>query len=127
MQKIWIMILIIVGLVVPGCSKEKQVEVRLEKDQFLSVRVGQIFKVELKANPTTGYLWQVDPAKAKGLIAESGKSFYERQGELVGSGGIEAFTFKAEAEGIGDIVFIYERPWEAIAIKKYILTVKIKK
>ena len=122
-----IAIILIAGLLVSGCSKKAQTSVSLEKDQILEVRSGQDFKVKLKANPTTGYIWRVDIGKAVGLISERGESLYQRQNELVGSGGIEVFTFNAAALGTADIIFFYERPWEGTPEKEYVLTVKIKK
>ena len=123
MRKVWVMIILIIGLFEAGCSDSNEVMVRLHGDETIVLRSGHSFKVELNANPTTGYTWQVNTDKVSGLISEKVKSAYQRKNDLIGGGGIKIYTFYADGKGRGEIGFIYKRSWEDQAVKKYILKV----
>lgn len=78
------------------------------------VRAGDTFTVTLISNLTTGYQWdieQLDPA----ILQQVGEAAYEpdnKKGDMVGAGGKETFTFKAQANGQTDLTLIYHRRWE---------------
>src|SRR5262249_41644708 len=66
----------------------------------------------LKANPTTGYRWQIvrnNPEQLKRL----GKSTFDRpKGGAIGAGGTQTFRFQAEEPGASDLELVYRRPFE---------------
>ncbi len=73
---------------------------------------GQELSVRLSSNRTTGFGWVVaDP----GPLRQRGESTYEAPQAspgVVGAGGNETFTFKADAVGSGTLKLEYRRPWE---------------
>lgn len=82
------------------------------------VRNGEVFKIELKSNPTTGYHW-VLTNKASASAVDSLSDTYtpnKRDKNIVGSGGTQTFRFKAVQKGIDSLNFIYVRPWEVGAV-----------
>lgn len=82
------------------------------------VKVNKEFKIALESNPTTGYSWtaKFDPEYIK-LVNSTYIPYPTYQG-IVGSGGIEVFTFKAIKWGKTEITMQYQRPWENSPIKE---------
>lgn len=85
-----------------------------EKDAGRAIEIvaGQQLSVRLPSNRTTGFGWLVaDP----GVLKQSGESNYEASQTppgLVGAGGTETFTFKADTAGSGRLALEYRRQWE---------------
>ena len=87
------------------------------EDQELGLKAwiedGSYLYVEIKGNPTTGYVWgyRIDNANVvENVVSEyqMDKSEYE----MVGVGGIYTFTFQAKQEGTAHIILSYSRSWE---------------
>jgi inhibitor of cysteine peptidase len=77
----------------------------------ITVVTGKRFAVDLAANPTTGYSWQLsaDPGGAVRLVDQD----YTATGpQQPGSGGMQRFTFEGAAAGSASLEFAYVRPWE---------------
>lgn len=86
----------------------------LAKKETISVKPGTVFSIELKSNPTTGYQWQVKELNKYFLELES-STFIPALNEntnIVGSGGVELWSFKAIKPGQTSISFFYSRSWE---------------
>ena len=130
MKNYLITILLLCSLVFAGCTKEVT---NSDNDTNiagkLDLKVGDNFVIRLKSNPTTGYSWSyVDDESG---IVKKVSNEYERDqanGNLVGSGGIEVWTFKAIKKGSLILKFQYARPWEKdvppIEETNYQITVK---
>ena len=75
------------------------------------VQVNKEFRIALSSNPTTGYLWMTkfDPNYLQ-LVNSTYIAYPTRPG-IVGSGGIQIFTFKAIKPGNTEITMQYQRPW----------------
>ena len=95
------------------------------ENSLIKVKEGQIFKVKIQGNPTTGYQWMLikDNLKTmrniivssdKELTGEYESSYINKSNEpmMVGSGGYFYFTLKAVNIGAADIKFEYKRSWE---------------
>lgn len=82
------------------------------------VKVNKEFKIALESNPTTGYSWEAkfDPEYIK--LVNSTYIAYQTNPRIVGSGGVEIFTFKAIKPGKTEITMQYQRPWEGNPIKE---------
>ena len=76
------------------------------KEQTL--RLGQMVKVSLPENPTTGYRWKVETEANCELTGDE----FHRSSIAVGSSGLHEWTFKAVAPGHCTITFVRRRPWE---------------
>ena len=80
----------------------------------LKVKVGDVIRVKLKSNRTTGYSW-VLTGKTDAKLLKSGEVEYkvdEHPAGMVGVGGNDFCTFTALAPGRTDISLGYARPWE---------------
>ena len=115
-----------VAILVVACSKsknetpsnpssEKFVDI-VEEDNGNTVHVlpGEIIRVKLRSNPSTGFSWALGPIEEE-MFETSGESKFEanphREGEA-GYGGCEIWTFKAGQSGETEISLSYARPWE---------------
>lgn len=111
------------------CSKSTIIINEQNHDEIILLKKGDIAKVKLKANPSTGYIWSItnfDTSLIKILdeiyIAEKVKS------DIVGSGGNKIYTLEAMNKGQVTIEFIYHRPFEEELppIKKILFTLNVK-
>lgn len=113
---------LVLGLVVAlhsaGCGSSQKLgagnEVMAPTDGgSVMVPSGDVLRVDLTSNPTTGYRWQVDQLPA-GLAVE-GESIFVRDpnGGPAGGGGIEQWRFAAAGGPTeGTLRMSYRRPWE---------------
>ncbi len=85
--------------------------------QVLVLEKGQVFKVTLPANHTTGFRWvmvSLPPAKVVKLLDTKYLPIDNRneQGkQRLGSGGHEVWTFQAMGKGTAFISLHYVQPW----------------
>jgi inhibitor of cysteine peptidase len=100
------------ALVVAGCAQSGSGTHGEDDDGAdVTLKVGDQFVVELPSNPTTGFSWTVAES---GPLTQVGEAKYQSEAEegVVGAGGIDAFTFKAERTGSGTLTLEYRRSWE---------------
>ncbi len=71
---------------------------------------GQMLRVELEGNPTTGFEWEVSAVDAGVLRFED--SDFDADSDAEGSGGIITLTFEAVGAGATLLELIYRPPWE---------------
>ncbi|MBN1972768.1 MAG: protease inhibitor I42 family protein [Sedimentisphaerales bacterium] len=114
MKKNTLSALILTALILMGCSNKQTNSDNGTGDSASIVKkVGESFVIKLESNRTTGYSWRL--AELKSGIVEKVSDVYkpnETAGNIVGSGGIEEWTFKAVAKGTVTITLEYARPWE---------------
>jgi len=87
---------------------------RDDDGKTLKVKVGDVIRVKLKSNRTTGYSWALT-GKTDAKVLKSGEVEYkvdEHPAGMVGVGGNDYCTFTALAPGKTDISLGYARPWE---------------
>jgi predicted secreted protein len=91
----------------------------------VSLDVGDQLDVELEANPTTGYSWELGPLPDGLQLVSS--DFQEPSGSLVGASGTQLFVFDVVGPGSGILRFEYVRvfddPVVAEKIVEYVLTI----
>ncbi len=93
----------------PVITAEKVDKSKLNKD--ITVKVGETFTIELASNVTTGYAWQL-ASKIKPNVVELVSSEYvadENPEMMVGTAGVEKWTFKATDAGEVYLYFKYMR------------------
>ena len=78
--------------------------------QVLAVKAGQNFDIVLPANSSTGYRWQITTAADANLVQPIGQTYVSEQSVMLGSGGMEVWTFSALAPGATKIEFGYFPP-----------------
>jgi predicted secreted protein len=99
-------------IAVSGCSLGGEDETYSDPSIPIVVEVGQEFVIVLESNPTTGYQWQLAEPLEEEVLSLVKTEFEEPEEDLVGAGGEERWTFKAEGRGDTVIDFTYVRPWE---------------
>ena len=98
--------------VTTGCGRSDVVSVQADRDRMTDFRRGQTLEIELEANATTGYIWELaDPAN-KDVLRQIGKYRYIHKSRLIGAGGIQIYRFEGLRKGQTKLVFEYRRPWE---------------
>ncbi|MBT8491085.1 MAG: protease inhibitor I42 family protein [Deltaproteobacteria bacterium] len=101
-----------------------------EKDNGTQVQVthGDIVKLRLEANPSTGYSWQITENNPE-LLKPLGKPEYEEsEHTLIGQVEHQIFRFKAVSPGTAMLKLLYYREWEKgkAPEKSYRVTVEIR-
>ena len=93
--------------------------------QRITVPVGVSFTINVKANPTTGYTWEVgfDQSLLK-LVRR-----YTPSGTgMIGAGGVESFEFEGMRAGETEVYLNYKRSFEpnnpALETKTFKVTIK---
>ena len=83
----------------------------LPKGRTLKVKVGQEFTLRIKVNPTTGYAWKLKEPLEAGKLTLVKREYVPNPAPkgMVGSGGVEVWTFKVLAKGKTQLKFIYAR------------------
>jgi inhibitor of cysteine peptidase len=108
----YLLIILILATSTTSCTPEKVIT--LEADDAgstIEIKPGIKFKVILAGNPTTGYAWEtVDLDTA--ILQQIGEAEFDKDSDLVGSGGILILTFEAVGTGQTDLKLVYHRPWE---------------
>jgi inhibitor of cysteine peptidase len=82
-----------------------------DNGKTLNLAVNDPVEVKLEGNPTTGYVWEVEPYDTS-VIKAVGEPDYQSDSNLIGAGGVFTFKFQAVAEGQTTLKFIYHRTFE---------------
>ncbi len=80
----------------------------------VGAKPGNIIRVELPANRTTGYNWEVRDFE-QGVLEMLGADYIAPEGQnpfFAGAPGTTVFEFFARRPGVQDINAVYRRPWE---------------
>ena len=107
----FIAVFIVLLLTLAACGGPVAKLDQADNGTSLDLKTGETFTVSLEGNPTTGYSWEVagiEPA----VVALVGEPDYKSDSNLIGSGGMFKFTFKAAAPGTSSVKLVYHRPWE---------------
>jgi inhibitor of cysteine peptidase len=81
-----------------------------DDNKLIEATVGQPIEIRLQANPTTGYLWLLQPFPK---FLELSDFSYDKTGKpMPGSGGTQTVNFIAKSLGTGEVKFDYRRIWE---------------
>jgi inhibitor of cysteine peptidase len=87
--------------------------VETDNDRTVDIRLGEMVKVTLPENATTGYRWAIDRYDEEFIEALATKPHYTAK--AIGSGGEVAFTFQGKKTGAGEIALKHWRQWEGDA------------
>ncbi|MGB9642490.1 MAG: protease inhibitor I42 family protein [Candidatus Ratteibacteria bacterium] len=116
--------------IISGCvQKEIAFSVSLSEENKmeteLSVKTGDVFKIELESNATTGYQWFVK-YDHKFLNLKKSEYVSPVSQKLVGSPGKQIFVFNAVKNGETNIEFTYKRYWEKDKLPAKTIVYKIR-
>jgi len=98
-------------------------------NQESEIDVSGFLTVNLESNPTTGYSWELIRISDKTVLENVGHGYVEPEaGAPLGTGGEEAWTFKALKRGKSSVAMEYRRPGEQGVEPEqvFILTVVVK-
>ena len=93
-----------------GCDKMVNVDSSMNGSSVV-LKKGQQMVLKLASNPTTGFDWEIvglDPA----VLKQVGEVEYKSDSMLIGSGGVDTWTFEAVGSGQMHLQLIYYRSWE---------------
>ncbi len=84
--------------------------------QTIHIIKGDLLRVELDQNASTGYEWLVDRIEPEKLT-DMGTDYsgYSSDPDLAGGGGVQLLCFQAVSAGTTTLRLIYRQPWEADA------------
>jgi predicted secreted protein len=83
---------------------------------------GDVIKVQLAENQTTGYLWKINLMDDKHL--KSTEKEYELSGEAIGSGGMKTFYIEVIKEGLSELHIALAKPWENEPVDTFSVTIQ---
>ena len=100
-------------LLISGMSASSLTLTEKDADKEVTMNRGDLLTVSLPANPTTGYSWGV-LMTPEGLLSEKESRYQssDQMGNLMGSGGVTIWRFRAVKSGSTQLSFSYVRPWE---------------
>ena len=83
-----------------------------KKDLIIETAVGESMDISIPANPTTGYMWEIEFCDSR---LECFELSYRRTSHKIGGGGIQRFEVTAQEAGDFSVRFRLKRPWETEA------------
>ncbi len=124
-----LILLLSVLLLASGCAFEAELPqiVSADKGKNFDFPVDQQFQIVLSSNQSTGYQWQVDDITS-GVLEQVNNEYqvsdkYD-QGNIVGAGGEEIWTFKVLQVERSHIVMKYRRPWDKLDVaNEFLVTI----
>ena len=94
-------------------------------DDVIKIKVGQVDRIMLEENPSTGYMWVFEGTE-NGIVEITG-DYYVEGIARPGAPGQHIWKVKGLTKGETTLIFSYERSWEensAIEQKTYTIIVK---
>ena len=121
-----LILLVVLGTACAGPANP-QVYTDQDASKTIELKAGASFQVVLDGNPTTGYMWELDPSSSA-PVKQSGDAAFKADSQATGSGGKLTFTFQATGAGQGTLKLVYHRSWEKNAPpeKTFEMTVVVK-
>ncbi len=125
-------VLVITLLIILLCSCKSIAELTFDdKGKSFELEKGDRINIKLESNPTTGYEWILSGETDTAIVSLFDSKFLQTKKEekLVGAGGYEIFTFKAENSGQTEIILTYKRSWEEEELKEeflFIINITVK-
>lgn len=85
---------------------------QVSQSKLMKVKQGEVFKVVLKANHSTGYSWHWSSNSNESIVDSVYVDYILSDKAIVGGGGHEIWEFKAKKKGSQKLIMTYKRPWE---------------
>jgi inhibitor of cysteine peptidase len=93
-----------------GCDKVVNVDFSMNGSS-VTLEKGQQMVLKLESNPTTGFDWEI-VGLGPAILKQVGEVEYKSDSMLIGSGGVDTWTFEAVGSGQMNLQLIYHRSWE---------------
>ncbi|MGM0365840.1 MAG: protease inhibitor I42 family protein [Actinomycetota bacterium] len=120
--------LLIPALILTSCFAATENIDKESSGKTIEINEGISLVITLESNPTTGYNWVISEYSSTPgleLISQDYKQSI-RDRKLVGAGGVQVFTFKAENKSNNTIILNYEREWEEEPVEAFEVEIIVK-
>ncbi len=97
---------------------------RTQHGKKIAVKKGDVIKVQLAENQTTGYQWKIKLIDDKHM--KSAEKEYKMSGEAIGAGGMKTFYFEVIKEGKSELHIALAKPWENEPVDTFNVTIESK-
>ncbi len=110
---LWVLIFSLFLGLLASCGPKDTSLTQANNGQPTTIYVGGKVVVELPANPTTGYTWDVGEVDTN-ILKQVGQTEYNSSSStpMPGQGGTQTLRFQAIAPGKTTLKLIYHRPFE---------------
>lgn len=88
-----------------------QIITEAENGKSMSIKKGELFILQLRENPSTGYSWELNVSEGLNILSDGYSQDKAPEGQ-VGVPGIHSWTIEAVSEGSRQVNGVYKRPWE---------------
>lgn len=106
-----LVLLVLLSVSVLSACRSGQTDLQVsDPAQPIEATAGEEFTLVLDANPTTGYHWELVEELDAGVVEFVSRDYNADQPVTTGSGGTDAWTFKAVAAGETQITLGYYPP-----------------
>jgi len=105
---------------------ENRVYTENDAEEIIEIGTGEVFIIELKENPSTGYSWHYTLEPQELISLYSDQYTANETENLVGAAGKHEYVFKAMSAGNAQIIFDNYRSWEPDVVEKtYVFNVTV--
>eukprot|EP00285_Hemiselmis_virescens_P006909 CAMPEP_0173389216 /NCGR_PEP_ID=MMETSP1356-20130122/11347_1 /TAXON_ID=77927 ORGANISM="Hemiselmis virescens, Strain PCC157" /NCGR_SAMPLE_ID=MMETSP1356 /ASSEMBLY_ACC=CAM_ASM_000847 /LENGTH=159 /DNA_ID=CAMNT_0014346313 /DNA_START=85 /DNA_END=564 /DNA_ORIENTATION=- len=94
-------------------------------EKTVKMTKGGTLKLEMSSNPTTGYKWVLNGIEGSSVTKESSAYTAPPATGMVGGGGVDVWSFKADKAGSSKVILDYKRPWEDKPASQAAVTVEV--
>ena len=94
-----------------GTIETGQIVTEAENGKSISVKNREIFILQLRENPSTGYSWELKMSEGLNILSDGYAQDEAPEGK-VGVPGTHSWTIEAVSQGSQQVNGIYKRPWE---------------
>ena len=110
-------IILLIAIFIVFCPGPREVHLTAaDNGREIELKKGDILGITLKANPTTGYTWEVAESPDEQVMQQVDgiefKPVSEQASELGGAGGVQIIQFKIVNAGRTALKLVYHRPSE---------------
>lgn len=88
-----------------------QIITEAENGKSIRIKNGEIFILQLRENPSTGYSWELNVSEGLNILSDGYTQDQAPEGQ-VGVSGTHSWTVEAVSQGSQQLNGIYKRPWE---------------
>ena len=124
-----ILLLLTAVYIFSGCNIKGATYTESNNGENLNLKINDVIKIKLESNITTGFKWNLSNETDTNIVSLISSDYKQASTdkELVGAGGYETFTFKANSKGDTTIALTYNKPWEegAAPLKTFKLNIVV--
>jgi len=106
------LLLIVAVLMVYGPVPHEVQLTAADNGSEIELKKGQALAINLEANPTTGYTWDVVEPHDGQVMQQVGEIEFKPESDLIGAGGVQIIRFEIVNAGRAALKLVYHRPWE---------------